>query len=160
MSIKPPSDIVLDVAKAADPMTALAATRKLTQVAGFDRAEPEDFSSVYMSDSGESAQQRVVSGVNNMLGSNGGAPAGIKVDGDPRTKAFKGLEQLVLKQLVETMLPKDAVEMFGHGTAGDVWRSMLADQLATQIGKTVDLGLSKQSVGGPNGNPRNGRSRG
>ncbi len=62
---------------------------------------------------------------------------------DARTKAYKGLEQLVLQRLVETMLPKDADDMFGHGTAGGVWRSMLAEQLAKQIGKSVDLGLGK-----------------
>ncbi len=60
-----------------------------------------------------------------------------------QAKAYKGLEELVLQRLVEVMLPKEDSGVFGGGTAGDVWRSMLAEQLAKQIGKSVDLGLGK-----------------
>ena len=69
---------------------------------------------------------------------------------DARTKAYKGLEQLVLKNLVENMIPKDSVAFFGTGTAGDIWRSFLADQLATQVGKTVDLGIVHKPTAAPN----------
>jgi len=69
--------------------------------------------------------------------------ASVVAPADAQTKAYKGLEQLVLQKLVETMLPNDAGELFGHGAAGDIWRSMLAEQLAAQIGKSVDLGLAK-----------------
>jgi hypothetical protein len=68
---------------------------------------------------------------------------------DARTKAYKGLEQLVLKNLVENMIPKDSVSFFGTGTAGDIWRSFLADQLATQVGKTVDLGIVHKPTAAP-----------
>ena len=39
---------------------------------------------------------------------------------------------------------------FGTGTAGDIWRSFLADQLATQVGKTVDLGIVHKPTAAPN----------
>src|SRR5262249_27609478 len=64
------------------------------------------------------------------------------------TRAYKGLEQLVLKNLVENMLPKDSPALFGSSTAGDIWRSMLADQLASEMGSTVDLGSARrQTIG-------------
>jgi peptidoglycan hydrolase FlgJ len=69
---------------------------------------------------------------------------------DARTKAYKGLEQLVLKNLVESMLPKESDAFFGDGTGSGIWRSFLADQLATQIGKTVDLGIAHQPPALPN----------
>ena len=42
------------------------------------------------------------------------------------------------------MLPKDAGSVFGEGTAGDVWRSMLSEQIARQIAKSGALGLSRR----------------
>jgi peptidoglycan hydrolase FlgJ len=59
-------------------------------------------------------------------------------------KAYKGVEQLVLKNLVETLLPKNSSVLFGSSTAGEVWRSMLADHLASEIGKTVELGTARR----------------
>jgi hypothetical protein len=66
--------------------------------------------------------------------------------GGPRLSDSVGLEQLVLKNLVENMLPKDSGVVFGNGTAGDIWRSFLADQLAAEVGKTVDLGVVKKPM--------------
>jgi hypothetical protein len=58
---------------------------------------------------------------------------------DARTKAYKGLEALVFQNLFETTLPHD--ESLGSGMAGNVWRSMMAEQLGKQTAKLVDLGL-------------------
>ncbi|WGJ15683.1 rod-binding protein [Methylocapsa sp. D3K7] len=69
-------------------------------------------------------------------------------------KAYKALEQLVLKNLVETMLPKDSGVLYGNGTAGDIWRSFLADQLATQVGKSIDLGVVPKSIPTSNSDSR------
>jgi hypothetical protein len=72
-----------------------------------------------------------------------GAKAPTKHHRDARTEAVEGLERLVLQKLVESMLPKESSTLFGRGTAGDVWRSMLAEQLAAQIGAVVDLGVGR-----------------
>ena len=42
------------------------------------------------------------------------------------------------------MLPKDAPGVFGEGAAGDMWRSMLSEQIAKQIAKSGALGLSRR----------------
>ena len=50
----------------------------------------------------------------------------------------------MLTPLVGEMLPKDASNVFGSGTAGDMWRSMLAEQVSQQIAKSGKLGLSRR----------------
>ena len=58
-------------------------------------------------------------------------------------EAKRGLETLVAKMMVETMLPKGGEATFGKGTAGEVWRSMLADRLASELTRGKGLGLLK-----------------
>jgi hypothetical protein len=37
------------------------------------------------------------------------------------------------------MLPKDAVNVFGGGVAGDVWKSMLSEKIANEVAKSGSL---------------------
>ncbi len=50
----------------------------------------------------------------------------------------------MLNSFVSEMLPKDASAVFGQGLAGDMWKSMLADQVSRQIAKTDALGIAKR----------------
>lgn len=135
MSINPASDIVLDVIRAADPAKSRAAAEKLIQLDG--AAEPAGVSfdqvlarpAIKASAEAPSAMPPPVSS------------ASVRPPLDPRTKAYKGLEQLVLKNLVESMLPQETSSFFGSGTAGDIWRSLLADKLAAEMSRSVDLRL-------------------
>lgn len=144
MSINPVSDIVLDVANAADPAQSLAASERLARLRPLDQATDCCFSAALgaakaAGGASADAQAGLLSQISVMGVKSGRTHAAV----DGRTKAYKGLEQLVLQRMVEAMLPKDAGELFGHGTAGDIWRSMLAEQLAAQISKFVDFGLIK-----------------
>lgn len=137
MSISPASDIVLDVARAADPARSAAATARLEQLAETDPVTSDDFTKLV-----EAARPaRAGSDITAALVSGAAAPTKRHADG--RAEAVEGLERLVLQKLVESMLPKESSTLFGHGTAGDVWRSMLAEQLAAQIGGVVDLGVGR-----------------
>ena len=51
---------------------------------------------------------------------------------------------MMLNSFVSELLPKDTGEVFGQGTAGDMWRSMLAEQVSTQIAKSGELGLARR----------------
>ena len=51
---------------------------------------------------------------------------------------------MLINSFVGEMLPKEAGSVFGEGTAGDVWRSMLSEQIARQIAKSGALGLSRR----------------
>jgi flagellar protein FlgJ len=52
-------------------------------------------------------------------------------------------EAFVLQSFVQTMLPKDASAVFGEGTAGDIWKSMLAEKMALQIAESGGIGIAK-----------------
>ena len=140
MSINPASDIVLDVARAAAPSQSMAATERLWRLGSVAPAA-NGFAGMMAStgaaDGDLSGRIAVMSGAR--------APME-PVPPSDRERALKGVEELVLQRLVEAMLPKEDSGVFGSGTAGDVWRSMLAEQLAKQIGKTVDLGLGKSAA--------------
>ena len=139
VSINPVSDIVMDVARSADPFKSRVAAEKLSRGEIKHQAPSGDF--IHLLANTSTMPQ--ISG--NSLGEHGTESSYIKPP-NARTKAYKGLEQLVLKNLLENMLPKESGTFFGVGTAGDIWRSFLADQLATQVGKTVNLGLDRQKL--------------
>jgi hypothetical protein len=57
---------------------------------------------------------------------------------------YRKFEAFVLQMFVESMLPKDANNIFGKGTAGTIWRSMMAEQLGNEIAKGDGIGIAKQ----------------
>ncbi|MEX3007053.1 rod-binding protein [Hoeflea sp. TYP-13] len=120
MSISPPSDLVLDVVRAADPESVREAHRKL-----LDRAS--------------AASQTAFEAVANR-------PVGAEVkvqDGDiPQT--YRDFEAMVLQSFVKHMLPTDAENVFGEGTAGDVWKGMMAEQLGNALAKGGGIGIAQQ----------------
>ena len=59
-------------------------------------------------------------------------------------KAKIQFEAMMLNSFVSELLPKDTSEVFGQGMAGDMWRSMLAEQVSTQIAKSGKLGLARR----------------
>jgi Rod binding domain-containing protein len=46
--------------------------------------------------------------------------------------------------MVESMMPEDSQAMFGSGTAGSVWKSMLAEKVAAEIARSGVIGIAKQ----------------
>lgn len=62
-------------------------------------------------------------------------------------------EGFVLRTFVEAMLPKENASFFGSGTAGDIWRSMMAERLGEEIAAAGGVGIAalladSQSVAG------------
>lgn len=146
MSIKPVSDIVLDVARAADPIKSFAAAEKLARLGPAEQGANNSFATLLGASKIGAAANIGPADPRSQIALNGGSPVAKLGQMDARTKAYKGLEQLLLQNLVENMLPKESSAVFGSGSAGDIWRSMLAEQLAAQVGKTVDLGLFKATT--------------
>ncbi|MGB8279258.1 MAG: rod-binding protein [Methylovirgula sp.] len=138
MSIKPPSDLLVDVARAADPATSAAAAERLAKIAADGGKSDPAFSEV-LSEVGapppspvNSAAQVAVAAVPQRFSSP-------PIDADK--KAYQGLEALLLQNVVKTMLPESS-DIFGEGTAGAIWRSMLAEELGTDLAKKIDLGIA------------------
>jgi len=128
MAISPVSDLILDVARAADPQKASAAARTLN--AG---AASENFSATL-------SQAAPAVDMSNYAYRN--PAASITPAMTPARKAQVGLESVLLKGMIEEMLPKDAAEVYGSGVAGDVWRSMLSEKIADEVAKSGALHIA------------------
>src|SRR5262249_46059405 len=63
---------------------------------------------------------------------------------DKLGQAKTQFEAMMLNAFVGELLPKDTGEVFGQGMAGDMWRSMLAEQVSMQIAKSGKLGLARR----------------
>jgi len=137
VSIQPPSDILLDVAQAADPMKSLEATQRLMRLGTTDKTGIA-FSGVMKTTSPEAS---ILSSAGSRIGGGAGSLAHgtMPVSDDPQAKAFKGLQALIFQNLFEVALPHDT--SMGNGMAGDAWRSMMAEHLAKQMSEVVDLGI-------------------
>lgn len=150
MSISPPSDIVLDVARAADPLRYREAVGRLTEIA--NSAGSDAFGEVFDELAEEAGARRsppapliqmpfdAAAAVTHLRSATvltqppDGSGAG--------TDAFRSFEAMALASFVETMLPSQADTFFGGGTAGQVWRSMLAEQIARQMADAGGLGIA------------------
>lgn len=51
-------------------------------------------------------------------------------------------EGFVLRTFVEAMLPKDGTSFFGSGTAGGIWRSMMAERLGEELAAGGGIGIA------------------
>ena len=63
---------------------------------------------------------------------------------DKAKQAQVQFEAVLLNSFVGEMLPKDAPEAYGQGLAGDMWRSMLADQVSRKIAGSGSLGIGQR----------------
>jgi len=168
VSIKPPSDIVLDVARAADPASSAAAAERLAKIAGDGKAVP-GFSSI-MAEVETAEQPAGSDGAGTAR--TGTAPASVPLteprfasaapapapaaSGEAGEKAYRGLESILLQSVVSNMLPEDS-DFFGEGSAGAIWRSMLAEQLGDTLAKRMDLNIMPKYLrGAQNHAPKQG----
>ncbi|MDB5648669.1 MAG: putative flagellar protein FlgJ-like protein [Hyphomicrobiales bacterium] len=141
MSIQPLSDIVLDVAMAADPTKVNAAKQRLSELGdGVGTCTFDDVLSAQ--DVSRSSTRWSALGESRFFS----APTGATVKEKPSVdEARRGLETMVAKMLVESMLPKEGGTFFGKDNAGGVWRSMLADKIAGEMTKGPGLGILRNN---------------
>lgn len=61
--------------------------------------------------------------------------------------ASLGFEAMILRPLLDASLPRGE-SVFGGGTGGETWRSMLVDALARQWAERGSLGMSERLLRG------------
>jgi peptidoglycan hydrolase FlgJ len=136
VAINPPSDIVLDVLNAADPLRSEAATQRLNALGA---GASDDFAKAL-----DAVHQTSLPPVLGMADARSRLLDKSAAADKKAAHTKMELEATLLNNLVGEMLPKDAPGVYGQGTAGDVWRSMLSDQIAHQIAKSGELGIAKK----------------
>jgi len=142
MAISPPSDILLDVATAADPAKVRAATQRLSVLAADPAAQNTGFSEALArakSDAGGAVAPSTAASLPIALPSGHGVQS-VASHGKP--SAYRKLEAVLLQSFVESMLPKDD-ELFGDKNSAGVYRSMMAEQLGNQLANAGGIGLAK-----------------
>ena len=140
MVFNPRTDVILEVASAADPSRATVAAQRLNALAG-SNVPTADFAAEFdRAASTTGATPAPTANAADMRSRLPAAPGGPDKLGQAKTQ----FEAMMLSSLVGEMLPKDAGEVFGQGMADDMWRSMLAEQVSTQIAKSGKLGLARR----------------
>ena len=81
------------------------------------------------------------------VGGQAAGPQKVQAGGQNDATAYRGFEQMVLRNLFESLLPGEESGAFGSGPAAGVWRSMAADQLAGVYTNSGGVGL--QAMLGP-----------
>ncbi|WP_454643974.1 rod-binding protein [Bradyrhizobium liaoningense] len=132
-------DLVLDVLEAADPVTQRAATAKLDALKSADA----DFAAAMDAEIGKTAADQSAKVSESQPGAVIGPPVQV-IKAPASGDVYRKFEAFILQTFVETMLPKDSEEVFGKGTAGGVWKSMLAEQLGNQLAKGKGIGIARQ----------------
>lgn len=138
MAISPPSDLLLDVARAADPAKVREATARLARLAADPTATNEGFGKAL-----EAA--KVTRPAARAAESAPPLPAGagsLRAAAQPKADAYRKFEAVLLQNFVESMLPKDD-DSFGDAASAGIYRSMMAEQLATQIANAGGIGIAK-----------------
>ncbi|MBS9479292.1 rod-binding protein [Ancylobacter radicis] len=156
MSIQLPSDLILDVVKAADPQKSQAMATRLRQASA---AAPTTASTTALSF--DDALSETAPAI---------APAAIPMEGrsplaassslalrnatalsekssGATPEAYRRFEAMVLSGFVDSILPEANAALFGAGTAGQVWRSMLAERIANEVAKSGGVGLAERIAG-------------
>jgi Rod binding domain-containing protein len=140
MAFNPRTDVVLEVAGAADPSRASLAAQRLNALAG-SNAPPADFAADLDRAAGSaSAPTAPLANAADARSRLTEAPRGP----DKLSQAKTQFEAMMLNSFVGELLPKETGEVFGQGMAGDMWRSMLAEQVSMQIAKSGKLGLARR----------------
>ena len=141
MSISPATDIVLDVARAADPTRYKRAVARLDETAraGFADSLAAEESAPPRSPQappGSLPQQAVHQPV--------ARASGAETDKTDKTAStYRQFEAMALANMLESAMPSDE-GFFGKGVAGDTWKSMLIDQIANEMAKHGGVGIARQ----------------
>jgi hypothetical protein len=143
-----PPDIVLGVALAADPQKYRVAVERLQRMSA-ERvanagADPGAFSATVQRARAEGVATPVVVPASTPPRFAAVSPRQMSNPG----VAFGQLEAFVLQTFIQSMLPKNAQHVFGKGTAGEVWKSMLAEKLGAEIARSGQLGIAKRLAAG------------
>jgi len=135
LSIQTATDIILDVVRAADPAVAqraeamleAASTRKSEQAAGTPAFQHQLLASADPSSLATTEAKN-------------DAP-------DKSLEVYQRFEAMILQNFIGNMLPQDSEQLYGKGTAGEIWKGMMAEQLGAALAKGSGIGIAARMMG-------------
>jgi len=130
LAISPPSDIVLDVARAAEPDAVAAARAELLRKAG---SAGKTFS---IAETSESSRPASVA-----------QPLTRMASAESLPEASKKFEAMVLQTFIGSMMPKNAESTYGEGIAGEMWKSQMAEKIADVVAERGGIGIARHIMG-------------
>lgn len=137
MSIAPPSDIIMDVAQAADPARRQAAVAKLAAQAAAQGGTPPVAFDAALGTATPSLGVKTDASLRFSPLAGAGRSQSLAVHGSP----YQKFESVLLKNFVESIMPKDT-ELFGDAASADMCRSMFAEKIADQLAKSGRFGIA------------------
>jgi hypothetical protein len=153
VAINPSSDLVLGAVLAADPTRYRAAAQRLQRLGGMEGAEaaagaasPWQATATAAGDPPAPAPSPAPGRA--MADQPAGLPRSAAARAGKAPDAFAKLEAFVLQTFIQTMLPANSAALFGKGTAGEVWKSMLAEKLGDELARSNQIGLAKRLAAG------------
>ena len=135
MSIQTATDIILDVVKAADPAVAQRAEAML-EAASARKSERAAATPAFQHQLLASSDKSSISV---------SAP-GLAVP-DKTMETYQRFEAMILQSFIGDMLPKDSEQLYGKGTAGEIWKGMMAEQLGAALAAGGGIGIAARMVG-------------
>lgn len=141
MAIQPPSDLVLDVSRAADPLEYRASVEKLRNAQSAIRAANQQTSATGFSEMAKlvdntSASYPSAQNINQFKINH-------KVGDNQQVEAYKKFEAFMLQSFIQNMFTTDTPSVFGQGQAGEYWKSMMAEAMAGELADHGGIGVAK-----------------
>lgn len=144
MGIQPPSDLIVDVINAADPAKAQAMATRLRQAStSSSMAFSGQFDS-QMRQVGLPPEQLALMGPYSATALRNAAALAQKDPVQGNSEKFQQFEAMVLSSFVQSMMPGKSPTVFGAGTAGEVWKSMLSEKIANEMAKAGGIGVANR----------------
>ncbi len=149
MAINPPSDIVMDVVRAADPTGIEQAQAKL-------KANRAAFEATSLADSGNGFASAVSILNRDSASAMRGQTTTGAGDSEKVPATYRKFEAMVLQNFVKSMMPSEDENVYGKGLAGDTWKSMMAEQIGDVVAKSGGIGIAaslmrKEGITSPDG---------
>jgi flagellar protein FlgJ len=130
------SDIVMDVVRAADPADVQVAQAKL-------RSNQAAFAASSLAETGNGFAANIdrISSAESRAGL-GNVNTRVARNEIPDT--YRQFEASVLQTFVQNMMPQDSEELYGKGSAGEIYKGMMAEQFAKSISESGGIGIAEQ----------------
>lgn len=135
MSIQTATDIILDVVRAADPAVAQRAEAML-EAASARKSEQAAATPAFQ-------RQLLAATDTSAISVSSEVPAAP----DKSLEVYQRFEAMILQSFIGDMLPTDSEQLYGKGTAGEIWKGMMAEQLGAVLAKGGGIGIAARMMG-------------